>query len=296
MTSSRILKADGLLLVTAAIWGSAFVAQKAGMDHVGPFLFNGVRFALGAFFLLPLILTRPARAMHQPLGRKAPHLGLAGIIAGLFLFGGSSLQQVGLLTTTAGKAGFITGLYVVIVPLLGLAFRQRSSSGAWIGSLLAVSGLYLLTVKKGLHIAPGDLLVLLCAFMFAVHVLVIGWLAPLTDVLKLAALQFAVNSILSLAVAFRWEVVSLAALWQAGIPILYGGLISVGIAYTLQVAAQKEAPATHAAIILSLETVFAVLAGWLLLGEEMSPRGMIGCGLMLSGMLAVQLIPGKARS
>lgn len=296
MTSPRTLKADSLLLLTAAIWGSAFVAQKAGMDHVGPFLFNGVRFALGSLFLLPFILSRKGGWTLQLEGAgDGPHLVLAGLVAGVFLFGGSSLQQVGLLTTTAGKAGFITGLYVIIVPLLGLVWGQLPSVGAWIGSVLAVAGLYLLTVKQGLVIGAGDLLVLLCAVMFALHVLIIGWLAPRIDILKLASLQFAVNAILSLAVAFSLETISLASLLKAGVPILYGGLMSVGIAYTLQVVAQKEAPPTHAAIILSLETVFAVFSGWLVLGEEMTGKGMLGCALMLAGMLSAQLLPGKVR-
>jgi len=296
MSSPRTLKADSLLLVTAVIWGSAFVAQKAGMDHVGPFLFNGVRFALGSLFLLPFILTRSGGwGLQSQRSENTPGLVLSGLVAGLFLFAGSSLQQVGLISTTAGKAGFITGLYVIIVPLLALVGGHLPSPGAWIGSILAVIGLYLLTVKQGLDIGQGDMLVLLCAFMFAMHVLVIGWLAPRVDILKLASLQFGVNAILSLAVALGMETISLHGLWKAGIPILYGGLMSVGIAYTLQVVAQKEAPPTHAAIILSLETVFAALSGWLLLGEEMTGKGMFGCALMLSGMLSAQLLPGKNR-
>ncbi|WP_291321710.1 DMT family transporter [Desulfonatronospira sp.] len=283
------LRGDLLLLLTALIWGTAFVAQKVGMDHMGPFMYTGIRFALGALVLTPLIfyfggLTPPVTAH-----RKGPSLLLAGLISGGILFVASILQQVGIIYTTAGKAGFITGLYVVIVPLLGCLWGFRPGPGSGVGALLAVTGLYLLTITDGLHINLGDSLVLGCAFMYALHVIVIGWLAPRMDVLRLAAMQFWVCALLSLLVGLVLEELTWSMIKGAAVPILYGGALSVGVAFTLQVVAQKRAPPTHAAVILSLETVFAVLAGVIILGEVLSPRGWTGCALMLAGMLAAQL-------
>ncbi|MEA3363492.1 MAG: DMT family transporter [Thermodesulfobacteriota bacterium] len=287
------IKADILLLLTATIWGFAFVAQRVGMDYVGPFTFNAVRFALGSLSLLPLILFLQKR---QP-NTKQQHFSadtnksvlFGGILAGGALFAGASLQQAGLVYTTAGKAGFITGLYVVIVPLLGLFWRQRPRIGTWLGAILAAIGLYFLSVNEEFTISPGDLLVLIGAFFWAGHVLLIGWLAPRTDSLKLAAAQFAVCSLLSFLTALAIETMTFASIWQAAVPILYGGIGSVGIAYTLQVIAQRDAHPAHSAIILSLEGLFAAIGGWLLLGEVLSLRGLFGCAMMLAGMLFSEL-------
>ena len=288
------LKSDSLLLLTAAIWGTAFVAQRVGMDHVGPFTFNGLRFALGALSLLPLLYATRNRKLIPPAirpqaGRKTMVLG--GGLAGLALFLGASLQQVGLVYTTAGKAGFITGLYVVIVPLLGLFWKQRPGFGTWLGAALAAWGLYYLSVTASFTLAFGDLLELIGAFFWAGHVLIVGWLSPRMDSLKLAFFQFAVCSLLSLITAVFTESLALPPILAAAVPICYGGLVSIGIAYTLQVVAQKEAKPAHAAILLSLEAVFAALGGWVILGETLSPRGLLGCGLMLLGMLLSQLQP-----
>jgi drug/metabolite transporter (DMT)-like permease len=288
----QALKADSLLLLAAMIWGFAFVAQRIGMDFVGPFLFNGVRFVLGALVLLPFIL-RPGRASHAENEIKNTGGGRllfpGGLLAGLLVFGGASFQQVGLVYTTAGKAGFITGLYVVIVPMLGLFFRQRSGAGTWIGAVLAAVGLYFLSVTGRFTIDFGDLLVLCGACIWACHVLVIGWLSPRVDALKLACTQYLVCAACSLITAVCVETISIDALWQAAWPIFYGGALSVGIAYTLQVLAQKKAPPAHAAILLSLEAVFAALGGWIVLDEMLPLRGLAGCALMLCGMLASQL-------
>ena len=286
------VKADLLLLLTAAIWGLAFVAQRVGMDYVGPFTYNAVRFAVGSLSLLPLILLsrkKEQQARPELTSGNGQTALVGGGIAGLVLFAGASLQQAGLVHTGAGKAGFITGLYVVMVPLLGLFWKQRPTPGTWLGALLAAVGLYFLSVTEQFTISFGDLLVLLSACFWAGHVLIIGWLSPKTDSLKLAAVQFAVCSLLSLAVAAGLETMSLAAIWRAAMPILYGGLFSVGIAYTLQVVAQKDAHPAHAAILLSLEGVFAAIGGWLLLGELLSPRSLLGCALMLCGMLLSEL-------
>jgi len=285
-------KSDALLLTTAIIWGFAFVAQRVGMDHVGPFTFNGIRFAIGSLSLLPLVLM----SREQPITMKnilpPPDLKtllLGGSALGLTLFAGASLQQIGLVYTTAGKAGFITGLYVIIVPLLGLFWRQQPRVGTWIGAVLATTGLYLLSVTEAFTIEAGDLLVLIGAVFWAAHVLIIGWLSPRIKPVKLAFFQYVACSILSLITAARIESITIPSIFAAVIPILYGGLLSVGIAYTLQVVAQRDAHPSHAAILLSLESVFAAIGGWLILGEVISPRGLVGCGLMLAGMLLSQL-------
>ncbi len=283
------LRGDFLLLITAMIWGSTFVAQKVGMDHIGPFLYTGIRFAMGALFLTPFMLFM---SRHRPFvikHAKGPSLITAGMLAGTLLFAGTILQQIGIIYTTAGKAGFITGLYVVIVPLLGLIWRLRPGMNVWAGALLAVTGLYLLTVQNGFSLGIGDTLVILCAFMYALHVLAIGWLAPRLDVLKLALMQFWVCSGLSLVIGLFVEELTWTAVKGAAVPLLYGGLLSVGVGFTLQVVAQRKAPPSHAAIIMSLETVFAVIAGVIILGEALSARGWAGCALMLTGMLASQL-------
>jgi drug/metabolite transporter (DMT)-like permease len=286
------IKSDALLLTTAIIWGFAFVAQRVGMDYIGPFTFNGVRFAIGSLSLLPLVLIsreQPATAnlVFPPPAQKTIIFG--GGALGLTLFSGASLQQIGLVYTTAGKAGFITGLYVIIVPILGLIWRQRPGLGTWIGAFLAAIGLYLLSITEEFTIELGDLLVLIGAFFWAAHVLIIGWLSPRINPIKLAFSQYVACSILSLAAAFILEVVTAGSIFQAAIPILYGGLLSVGIAYTLQVVAQRDAHPAHAAILLSLESVFAAIGGWLILDEIISIRGLVGCGLMLLGMLLSQL-------
>ncbi len=294
---SNAVKADVLLLTTALIWGLAFVAQRVGMEHVGPLTFNGVRFALGALALLPLAVRSARYADSTEFLFGKPTLRtyvLGGLMAGCLLFTGATLQQVGLVYTTAGKAGFITGLYVVIVPLLGLAFKQRPAKGDVIGAVLAAVGLYYLSVTEAFTIAYGDVLELVGAVFWAGHVIIIGRLSPRMRAAGLACAQYSVCAILSLAVAVFTENMALSGILDAAVPILYGGLMSVGLAYTLQVVAQRDAKPTHAAIILSLESVFAALAGWIILNETLGGRGLFGCALMLAGMLLSQLWPRKS--
>ncbi len=283
------LTADLLLLLVALIWGFGFVAQRAGMDHLGPFAFNGIRFLLGGLCLVPLAL----KASPRPAAKDSVPLYIGGTAAGLVLFAGASLQQIGIQYTTAGKAGFITGLYVILVPILGLFYRQPTNKGTWLGALLAVIGMALLSVQEKFTVAPGDLLVLAGAFFWALHVLVLSFFSPRTHVVRLAIIQFMVCGMLSLLVALPYEIITLSAIHDAALPILFGGIISVGVGYTLQVVAQKRSPPAHAAIILSLESAFAVLGGWFLLDEHLSLRAMTGCGLMLSGMLISQVWPVK---
>lgn len=300
---ARALRSDALLLVAAVIWGFAFVAQRVGMSHVGPFAFNAIRFALGAAVLAPLLFIREKKR-----SGKAPLAGIprrkeflyAFVLLGGSLFAAASLQQMGIVYTTAGKAGFITGLYVVMVPLLGLLWRQRPGPGAWLGAILAVTGLYFLSMTQKLEISRGDSLVLGSAFFFAVHVLLISWLSSKIDPIRMAIYQSAACSSLSLVAALIVESTTAQGILAAGIPILYAGLLSVGIAYTFQLVAQREAPPAHAAIILSLETVFAAVGGGLLLSERLPFRGLMGCCLMLAGALVSKLSVkddyGKQRS
>jgi drug/metabolite transporter (DMT)-like permease len=293
IAETRIMRSEALLLLTAAIWGFAFVAQRAGMQYVGPFTFNAVRFAMGSAVLVPVILLR-RRCPSQPSGHASAYRRLilgGAVLAGSILFVGASLQQTGIVYTTAGKAGFITGLYVIIVPIVGLAWGRRPGSKTWSGAGLAVGGLYLLSITGTFTIGRGDLLVLVGAFAWAGHVITIGWLSPRVDAILLACLQFAVCSALSFLAAFAVEHPSGPALVEAVLPILYAGLLSTGVAYTLQVVAQRRVPAAPAAIIMSLEAVFAGLGGWLMLDETLSGRGLIGCGLMLAGMVISQLDP-----
>ena len=225
---SAPIRSDLLLLLTALIWGFAFVAQRVGMEHVGPFFFNGVRFALGCLPLLPFVLRTTATPLASRLHRALP----GGLLAGLFLFTAASLQQVGIVHTTAGKAGFITGLYVILVPILALLLRHRSRRSTWAGALVATAGLYLLSVEPPLAIAYGDGLVLVSAFFWAGHVLVIGSLSRQLDWAMLAFLQFLVCSLLSTAVAVGTEPIALQPLVDAAVPVFYGGMLSVGVAYT----------------------------------------------------------------
>lgn len=284
-------KADGLLLLTAFIWGFAFVAQRIGMEYVGPFIFNGCRFLLGAAALIPLAIYHRHQDTPTPLPQTSfPKIFKASLFAGLMLFGGASFQQVGLVYTTAGKAGFITGLYVVIVPFLGLFLRHPATdTGTWLGAGLAVVGLYFLSMTDTMTLQFGDFLELLGAFLWAAHVMIIAHFSPRMGALELAMGQFLVCGLLSLTTGLMIEPLTWSGLMGAVPAIAYGGLLSVGIAYTLQVVAQKNAPPAHAAILLSLEAVFAALGGWLILDEFLTPRGLLGCGLMLTGMLSSQL-------
>ncbi|MDA3912219.1 MAG: DMT family transporter [Bacteroidales bacterium] len=285
MSRLRTIRADGLLLITAIIWGFAFVAQRAGMDHVGPFTYNAVRFALGGLSLMPLLLLPINKRKKTAL---ASDIIKFGVLAGIALFLGSSFQQIGLQYTTAGNAGFITGLYVIFVPIIALFWRNKTDWFTWTGAILAVAGMYFLSITKNLTINPGDLYVLVSSVFFAVHVLIISWLSPRFNTVRLSIIQFFATAVFSLIIALFKEEILLSSIIDAAIPILYGGIFSAGVAYTLQVFAQKDAPASHAAIILSLESVFAVLGGWLILNESLTDRSLLGCALMLSGMLFAQ--------
>jgi len=292
MMKSQAIRADLLMLLAAAIWGFAFVAQREGMETMGPFLFNTARFFIGTVFLLPIVwYLSKKKKISTGKETSTKKLWVAGTVAGLFLFTASSFQQVGIQYTTAGKAGFITGLYIFFVPLIGIFLGQRTGSGTWLGAFIAVIGLYLLSINEDFSIARGDLLQLICAVFFAAHVLVIGYVAKRMDPLKLSLIQYLVSGVLSFFIAIAIEVITWQMIVDTAIPLLYAGIMSIGVGYTLQVVAQQHAKSSHAAIILGLEGAFAVLGGWLILDENLSTRGLIGCVLMLSGMFLSQLLP-----
>jgi drug/metabolite transporter (DMT)-like permease len=290
------IRADLILLAVAAIWGSAFVAQRAGNEQVGPFIFNAVRFLVGGLVLLPMLVWRRVRGKRSPVSttpeRSSPWRG--GALLGLILFGGASFQQLGLVTTTAGKGGFITGLYVVIVPLLlALFWRDRIKWSNWVGALLAVAGLFLLSIGIGaeLELNPGDGWVLLGAFLWAFHVIAMGRIAPGHDPVRLALAQYVVCALLCAVLAIVLEWGKWDGILKAAPAILYAGVLSTGLAYTGQIVGQRHAPPADAAIIMSMEAVFAALSGWLLLGEMLAAWQVVGCGLMLGGMLLAQIHP-----
>jgi drug/metabolite transporter (DMT)-like permease len=292
------LRANLLMLIAAMIWGSAFVAQRLSLDAIGPFLFTGLRFLLGALIVLTLIVCvrRPALA---ELSRREPggarELLGAGALLGVVLAASISLQQIGLQYTKVANAGFISSLYVVIVPLLGVLFRHRTGIATWLGASLAAVGMYFLSVDEHFSMLYGDWYQLAGALVISVQMMLVGRFARRHDTLMLALVQFVTCGVTCLAVGLAVEPVSLAVLARAAPTIAYGGALSVGVAYTIQVVAQKYAAPSHAAVIFSMEGVFAALAGWLVLGETLSTRAMFGCALMLAGLIVCQVMPGWRR-
>lgn len=288
---NKEVKSVLILLLTAAIWGFAFVAQRVGMQHVGAFTFNGVRFALGSISLLPVIYFFSKKSTENIENTEEADLKTtvkSGILLGSVLFIAASLQQVGLIYTTAAKAGFITSLYIVLVPILGIFLKQKTNAATWLGALTAVIGLYFLSINEGFTIEFGDFLEIIGAFFWAAHIQLIDKFVKNINVIKLSSVQFATCSVLSLIVAFITEDVNLSGLTSAIVPLLYGGVMSAGVAYTLQAVGQKYAKPSHAAIALSMESVFAAIGGLLMLNELLPVRGYLGCALMLLGMLIAQ--------
>ncbi len=296
--TTRVLRANFLLVLTALIWGLAFVFQRIAAASLGSLTFNAARFFLGALSmaLLIRILPRDVADGREVRRRRAFARAIVpGTVAGFILFGGSVLQQMGLIGTTAGKAAFITGLYIVLVPLAGLFFRHRPGLNMWAGALIATVGLWLLSVTSSFTVSRWDLLVLVGAFFWAAHILVIGRFSEWVPVLHMALVQYLVTSFLSLVGAAFTEPWVPGALVGAWVPIVYGGVFSVGVAFTLQIFGQKDSPPTAASLILSLETVFAALFGALFLGESLGPRELLGAALMALGMVLSQLsFPAKA--
>ncbi|MEC7380014.1 MAG: DMT family transporter [Pseudomonadota bacterium] len=279
--------ANTLLLITAAIWGLGFVAQVLGMNYLEPFAFIGIRFLLGAASLLPLVVFFHHRKW---LPVSPAHTVVKGsLVLGVILFAAGSLQQVGIVYSNASNAGFITGLYMVIVPIIGLALKYRTGLNTWLGCVLAVVGLFLLSVKADFTMGYGDTLLLVGAVGWALHILAIDHYAPRAAPLLLSLGQFIVCGCLAMVVSVFIETTSWEQVRAATYVLIYAGVITVGVAYTLQVIAQERADPTHAAIILSLEAVFGALGGYMFLQEQLSGRELIGCVPMLMGMLVSQV-------
>lgn len=280
-----------LLLLTATIWGVAFVAQSVGMDYVQPFTFNGIRSIIGGLVLIPCIfLLNRLKSPSEPIQKSSSRPLLAGgILCGLCLFAASSFQQFGIKYTTVGKAGFITACYIVIVPILGLFLKKKCSPLIWVSVLLALVGLYFLCMSGSISLGLGDLLVLIGAFLFSIHILVIDHYSPLADGVQLSCIQFFVCGVLSLICMFLFETPDLSMILMAWLPILYAGVLSCGVAYTLQVVGQKNMNPTVASLILSMESCISVLAGWLILGQALSSRELLGCVLMFAAIILAQI-------
>lgn len=280
-----------MLLLTAFIWGIAFVAQSVGMDYVGPFTFNACRFMLGGFVLIPCIylLNRMSGQKKDPAKRKRSIRG--GIFCGLCLFSASTFQQIGIMTTTVGKAGFITALYIVIVPLLGIFMGKKIGAVVWFSVAVATVGMYLLCITEGFRIGTGDICVMVCAVLFSLHILVIDHFSPQAEGTVISCVQFFTAGVLSFVFMFFRETPTVSSILGAAAPILYAGCLSCGVAYTLQVIAQAETDPVLASLICSLESVFSLLAGWVILGQKLSARELIGCVLVFAAILMVQLLP-----
>lgn len=289
---SKSLKGGLILTLVALIWGTAFVAQSVGMDLLGPFTFNGVRTLIGGVMLLPVLWV--IERQRKKIGVQPPETGnkiyvKSGILCGVILFAASSLQQIGIQYTTAGKAGFLTALYIVIVPILSIFLKKFAGLKVWISVLIAAVGTYLLSVKEGFRIEAGDIYVILGAVVFSLHILVIGYYSPKTDAVKMSCVQFFTAGILGVLIAVFVEHPSLQAILASWGPILYAGVVSSGIGYTLQIIGQRDTPPAVASLIMSLESVFAVLAGWVILGEQLTPKEMLGCGLVFAAVILAQL-------
>lgn len=291
-----------LLLLTAAIWGVAFVAQSVGMDYVGPFTFNTVRSLLGGIVLIPCIVLlkrinvgskdtagAAEHASGDPAGQRKVLL-TGGVACGVLLCIASNLQQFGIMYTSVGKSGFITAMYIVLVPVLGIFLKKKAGIKIWCSVAIAVGGLYLLCMTdSGFSIQKGDLLLLLGAVIFSFHILTIDYFSPKVDGVKMSCIQFFTCGILSMVCMFLFEQPQIGAILQARIPIVYAGVLSCGVAYTLQIVGQKGMNPTVASLILSMESVISVIAGWLILHQKLSGRELLGCVLMFVAIILVQL-------
>ncbi|MDR1128447.1 MAG: DMT family transporter [Treponema sp.] len=300
--NKQALRADILLLITACVWGFAFAAQRFAMDNMGPFSFNGVRFVLGSLSLVPLVAVRlrnPERRRDGTTGRPLTVKAFAfcSFLAGICLFIAASLQQVGIMYTTAGNSGFITGLYVVFTPIFGIFLGKKTGLPTWIGAAFTFAGLFFISAaahvfsreaSEPLRLNPGDLLTAVSAVFWTFHVLLIDSLVRRVDPVALSAGQFIVCGVLSLVIALFRETTPPDAFLKCAVPILYSGLGSVGLAYTLQVVGQKYAPPAHATILLSLEGVFAAIGGVILLSEPLGTWTLLGFALIFCGMLTTQ--------
>lgn len=282
-----------LLVLTSIIWGLAFVAQSAGMEHVGPFTFNGIRCIIGALVLAPVALIWDKKdGVLTPWFNK--ELLIGGLVNGVLLFIATNAQQIGIITVPAGKAGFLTALYIVLVPIFSLFMKKKPSHFIWISVALALVGMYFLCITDSFIPQVGDIYIFVCAIFFALQILAVDKFAPHVDVIKLSCYQFLVCGLLSL-IPMIMEKPSMSMVLDCWLPILYAGVLSSGVAYTLQMEGQKRVPATVASLIMCLESVFSVIFGFLILHERLSVRELIGCGIMLVAVVLAQLFPDKSK-
>ena len=298
------MKNTAMLFLAALIWGFAFVAQSAGMEYVGPFTFNAVRCIIGSLVLVPIALFwkqggNEEGEKEEKNGKKDTWIARnktllqGGSLCGVFLGVATNLQQIGIMTTSVGKAGFLTALYIVLVPVAGLFFKKKCGISVWLGVVCSFAGLYLLCMTEGnFALATGDLLLLGCAVVFTGHILVIDYFAPKVNGVWMSCIQFLVAGIISAVPMLLIETPTWEGIFDAKLPILYAGVMSCGVAYTLQILGQKNYNPTVAVLILSLESCFSVLGGFLILHETLSVRELSGCGLMFAAIILAQL-PGK---
>lgn len=293
-----------LLFLTALIWGVAFVAQSVAMDYIGPYTFNAVRSLLGGIVLVPCVFLFGQKK--KSVIDEDPSKGTAidrpgdmitgGLLCGIMLFLSTTLQQVGIQYTTVAKAGFITALYIILVPILGIFLKKRVSFQIWISVVIAIIGLYLLCMKGSFHLGQGDFLMLVCSLCFALHILVIDHFTDKVSGVKLSCIQFFVCGLLSCVLMFLFEKPDVSDILSAWLPIVYAGVFSSGVAYTLQIIGQKGTDPTIASLILSLESVVSVLAGWIILGQSLTPREILGCLLMFGAIILAQVAPVQKAS
>ena len=300
---SKKMQSNILLLITAFIWGSSFVAQKSGMEFIEPFTYNGIRTFIGGLVLIPVIylMGRKKDTDQKTLTeisetdkkKEKKLLLIGGISCGVALFIASSFQQFGVSYTTAGKAGFITTLYVVIVPILSLLIGKKVRPIMWLCVVMGAVGLYLLSITgDSFKLQFGDMLILICAVFFSLHIMIIDYFSPKVDGVKLSCIQFLVAGAMGIVCMFIFENPDINAILDCWLPIFYAGVLSCGIGYTLQVVAQKHAEATVASLILSLESVFSVICGVIILSESMSARELTGCAIIFAAVIIAQL-PSK---
>lgn len=284
---------SGMLLLTAIIWGVAFVAQSVGMDYVEPFTFNFTRYIIGAVVLLPFIKLGNSGVTKEKNDGKAivRKSILGGVCCGFLLCIASMLQQFGIMyTNVVGKAGFITALYIILVPVLGIFLRKKTKPLVWLCVVISVVGLYLLCVSDGYRMEMADILLLACALFFAFHIMFIDFISPGTNGVLVSCVQFFVAGICCMVAMFLFEKPSLGGIMKAYIPILYTGVLSCGVAYTFQILGQKYVEPTRASLILCLESVVSVLAGWLILNQSLSIRELAGCVIMFVAIILAQFV------
>lgn len=294
---SKRMMGNLLLLAGAMIWGAAFVAQSVGMDYLEPFTFQTARSFLGSFVLLPVIWFRDRggrndRRPVRPEDRR--YLLAAGTLCGVILFAASSLQQLGLLYTTAGKSGFVTAFYIILVPVVGLCFGRKVRPWIWVSVVLALAGLYLLCVSETMTVGPGEWLTLGCALAFSFQILLIDRVSHRVDSVRLCSMEFFVCGVLSMILMFCTETPRWDAVLRCWLPICYTGICSSGIGYTFQIIGQAYTEPAVASLLMSLESVFSVLFGWLLLRQMLSIRELLGCLLVFSAVILAQL-PGRKK-